>query len=79
MINDIDLNKFVLLYFWREKYSTSKIKKISSYRKKTGIKLFARCLHNVCIFSNYVLKNFKMVTLINISITMGGPRYKAFD
>ena len=36
------------------------------------------CLHNVCIFSNYSFKDFKIVNLISISITMGERRYKTF-
>ena len=33
----------------------------------------------VCIFSNYLFKDFKMVNLISISITMGVLRYNKFD
>ena len=36
------------------------------------------CSHNVCIFSNYSLKDFKIVNLISISIIMGERRYKTF-
>ena len=37
------------------------------------------CSHNVCIFSNYSFKDFKIVNLISISITMGVLRYNKFD
>ena len=42
------------------------------------IKILQLCLHNVCIFSNYSFKDFKIVNLISISITMGERRYKTF-
>ena len=38
-----------------------------------------RCSHNACIFSNHTFKDFKMVNLISINITMCEPRYKTFD
>ena len=36
-------------------------------------------LHNVCIFSNYKFKDFKIINLISISITMGEHRYNKFE
>ena len=37
--------------------------------------MFAQCLHIFKLFN----KDFKMVNLISISITIGEPRYKTFD
>ena len=52
-----------------------KILTVPSLKKITILQL---CSHNVCIFSNYSFKDFKIVNLISISITMGERRYKTF-
>ena len=53
-----------------KKFNGTKLEKIT---------ILQRCSHNVCMFSNYSFKDFKMVNLISISITMGELRLNKLD
>ena len=79
MINDIELINFSRIILAGKVWQI-KNKKVTSYRKNTGIKTYSlqRYLHNVCIQTRifkFCFKGFKMINLISINITLGDFRH----